>query len=200
MQENKDISWLIIPLIVLLLMIVSSPYWAKQTLIKEIYQPMEKNIVISLEKAKEIYPNADQAVKTLLEETFGKELLMKVYRWEDLENIDGYYIFGNSQISKKFNYDTKHPNRNVFKYKKQANSAVAMAQLSQLLFEFNKGWQPNWNNYKTEYYVLRCYRETRISVDSSYSYKEFLVFPSYEKAEEFQVLHEELIKEYFEGF
>jgi len=198
MQENKDISWLIIPLIVLLLMIVSSPYWTKQTLIKKIYQPMEKNIVISLEKAKEIYPNADQSVKTLLEETFGKESLMKVYRWEDLENIDGYYIFGNSQISKKFNYDTKHSNKNVFKHKKQANSALAMAQLSQLMFEFNKGWEPNWNNHTEKYYIC-CIRDT-LTTGSTFGHKEFLVFPYKEKAKIFLNLHRALIMQYFEGF
>jgi len=168
---------------------------------------MKKNIEISLEKAKQIYPNADPDIKKLLEEAFGKKLLITISCWEELEHIDGYYIDTYSQIN--FYSSVKNiqsSERNVFKKYSQAQSALAYAQLSQLLHEFNSGWTPDYKGGKTTFCIHFYYGTNdhasiaNLIVVPTFSCKEFLVFRSNHEAEKFIALHGELIIQFFEGF
>ena len=56
-----------------------------------------------------------------------------IKRWEDLNKINGYWIKNGSGIEKKTNDIIRDGERNVFATEKQAKSALAFAQITQLL-------------------------------------------------------------------
>ena len=69
----------------------------------------------------------------------------RVKKWEDLENIEGWYVSTSSNIC-KLDLKTKTFNKlkNVFATENQARSALAMAQLSQLMY---RDWETLGNRY-----------------------------------------------------
>lgn len=159
----------------------------------------KKNIAISLEKAREIYPNADSLIKKLLEEAFGKESLKEMPScWENLKRIDGFYIDSDSSDIQYFSGYPDPVNKLVFKLKVEAESALAMAQLSQLMYEFNENWSADWSTKDNKYSINCINYELSIVVQCYKSY--FLTFPTYEKAETFLKLYKTLIYQYFNGF
>lgn len=54
-------------------------------------------------------------------------------KWEDLKRISGCYIADNCIIRPATNVTTNGENKNVFLTEKHAKSALAMAQISQLI-------------------------------------------------------------------
>lgn len=113
----------------------------------------------------------------------------QVNTWEDLQEIGGYYIDTYSNL----NYVTKEltniSNRNIFYSEKYAKSALALAQISQLM-PYYGGIVTNkdWKNYdKTKYGIVinqgsvSCGRYNDIRVPIAFHTKEqllkFISFP-----------------------
>lgn len=157
---------------------------------------MKKQIELSLEKAKELYKKNPEMDELLLA-NFSKEELEKKElpkSWEELKNIGGYYISDFSDISFSC-CNCENTDRNIFKTKKQAKSALAMAQLSQLMYVYNDGWEPDWSNNYDKYCIEVMNNTFLIHLFTKYN--SFLAFKTEELAKEFLKNFEELIKEYY---
>lgn len=158
---------------------------------------MEKQITLSLEKARELYGKDKNLDVILLQNFTEKELTEKGLpkTWEELEVINGYYLNEDSWFEAK-KYHTYQVHRNLFQTEKQAKSALAMAQLSQLMYVYNDGWIPNWGSSDIKCCIGRSdkYLET---CAVNYHYR-FLVFKTHKIAIEFKNNFERLIKDYYE--
>jgi len=120
--------------------------------------PVDKNsksIKVSLDTAREMYKDlcsrsdiASVNFKNWLLENFTKEELepKKGFTWEDSFNGNGWWISADGEV--KSNNTTVSPidcNKNVFKTREQAESALAFAQLSHIVEKYNHGKaKPIW--------------------------------------------------------
>ena len=129
--------------------------------------------------------------------------------WDNMirkEGLSGHSI--ESYIDKSYPSDEVlyHYSKGVFNTEKQAQSALAFAQLSQLhkvmIDEYNKvnncDWKPDWTNEfnNKKYCVFRNENELK----TSYCYSQYfhLSFPTKELAEFSLKHHESLWKQYYE--
>jgi len=121
-------------------------------------------------------------------------------KWEDLEEISGFFVHPTGFVN-QFELHNKTscmyvaPTKAIYATENQARSALAMAQLSQLMKDVNGEWKPKYNgsadNYNIEFWTG--------SINTDYSsYKaEFLTFPTSKIRDQFIEDHKELIEEYF---
>ena len=119
-------------------------------------------------------------------------------KWEDLEEIKGWWIANDSIINEEMSpfMGDKGDNRNVFKTKKQAESALAKAQLSQLMDEYESTKNVDWkDDNQVKYVISRVW--CRIHIDTASNKYEFIAFTSEEEANEFYDLHLDLIKKFY---
>lgn len=159
---------------------------------------MEKTLTITLEEAKEIYGKSKE-MDALLLANFSKEELTKKElpkNFSDLGNIGGYWINGigvicEREVVKGESLDCSKPR---FATEKQAKSALAMAQLSQLMKAYNGDWEPDWNSNNTKYCIIRE-RDVVFKSDSMITYR-FLAFKTPELRDEFLKNFKDLIKQY----
>jgi hypothetical protein len=129
--------------------------------------------------AKELYPE------------LGKKELPE--SWGELGYIQGYYVAPSSYVS-DYNNIAANSNKNTFATKEQAEAAIAMAQLSQLMKVYNDGWEADWNNYNQLKYCIGFTREN-LEIDNWIDYRQFLAFKDQETAELFLENFRELIKQ-----
>lgn len=116
--------------------------------------------------------------------------------WEGLGNIAGVFIDEGSKFFETSGVSTSNNNRNVFLNEKYAKSALAMAQISQLIPYYggeitNDEWKDSsirkYIIFRKMSYVGRC---------EAYSNYEFLAFHTAEQRDEFLKNNEQLIKDY----
>ena len=129
--------------------------------------------------AKELYPE------------LGKKQLPK--SWNELEYIQGYFVGTNCNNVSFFGGDTDKYNRNLFATKEQAEAAIAMAQLSQLMKVYNDGWEADYLDEESVKYGISYFGE-KLKVGTVYSTRYFLVFKDEETAELFLENFTELIE------
>ena len=124
-------------------------------------QTMEKQIKMSLETAREMYRDLNMCPSThlrnLLEDNFTKEELegKKGFTWEDSFSGSGWYIDNTSNVHEvKIDVYPKvlSFNKNVFKTKEQAESALAFAQLSHIVPMYNN--HPTHPSHKDYYCIM----------------------------------------------
>ena len=162
---------------------------------------MKKNIEFDLQKAKEYY-NDPEGFKKLLIDTFSKEELEKEAlpkSWEELKNINSYFITSFDGTISKFIQKALiiNDNKNLFVTEKQAKSALAKAQLSQLIKVYNGDWEADWKNSHQNKFVI--FREKNDLTIGTWQIRwTLLAFPTKELRDEFFENFQELIKEYYE--
>ena len=156
---------------------------------------MNKQIELSLEKARELYGKNPEMDELLLANFTKDELTKKKLPkfFNELKNTDGYYITSQAKIERSV-YGLY---LNSFPTEKQAKSALAMAQLSQLMAVYNDGWEPNWRNENEEKYVIYAENSKIISIYTFKCNNQFLAFKIAELRDKFAKNFELLIKEYF---
>lgn len=124
--------------------------------------------------------------------------------WEELDKIGGYFISNDSKIHEygviDFSMETNGNNRNIYATKNQAKSALAEAQLSQLLKQIydSESWKPVWGGTRTNYCITLFDGVAKISTLSSNAM--FLAFPTLKLAYQFLENHRELIEIYFSKY
>lgn len=159
-----------------------------------------KQIQLTLETAKQLYKEGGAGKSFALDNYSESELTRKelAKRWNDLEYVDGYYIEKTSNAIRAtgLNCCPIDANKNIYKSKKQAESALAMAMLSQLMHEANKGWEPDWSSKDSKYTIIRSGNNVLLS--SGHITFRFLSFKSMEIRDEFYENHKRLIKTYFQ--
>ena len=121
--------------------------------------------------------------------------------WEDAfigNPICGYWIGAPSEII-ECDTNALPVDKNVFKTEKQAKSALAYAQITQLMALpcYNGDWIPDWENRNEEKYFP--YRANNIIL-SGIVYAEFqhVAFKSYDVYKAFIENHEDLLRQYFQ--
>ena len=117
--------------------------------------------------------------------------------WMDLNEVSGYYVDSFSKIDSYENRPTSEENKNVFVNQNLAKSAVAKAQLSQLLHSFHSGWSNQLDNYAIFPQISEGIIKPYIGISVL---PQFLSFRSREKAILFYQQHEDLIQEYWLQF
>jgi hypothetical protein len=161
----------------------------------------KRQTVLTIEEARNILGriSKDDAMAYFIRANFTEEELIPKTElpksWKELKELAGYYINTYSKIITEFYGIISNDNRNVFATEKQAKSALAMAQLSQLMKIYNDGWEPDWNDLSIKYTLSRVGNNI---VNGVYAqYYNFLTFPNKEIRTEFLKNFEPLIKEYF---
>lgn len=161
---------------------------------------MNKQIKISLEEARGLFGKHSDLDKLILrgftkEQITGKGLPKL---WGDINNMAGYYVNTDSEILYMDTYSNPFlTDRNLFKFKVQAESSLAAAQLSQLMIIYNEGWIPNWHDFKETKYCIQRKRNYFEMTQNGLLYN-FLAFKNPEIAESFLTNFESLIKTYYE--
>ena len=80
-------------------------------------------------------------------------------KWEDLENVNGYYAESWGDVRCYYGVNTPdHTNKNIFPTKEEAEACLALAQLCQLRDRYNDGWKPNWNSTAETKYVIEIFK------------------------------------------
>lgn len=113
--------------------------------------------------------------------------------WEDLENIKGVFIGYASNIQKCGESISNDENRNTFLNEKYAKSALALAQISQLLPYYDSN--VNWRSSKHKYCI--DVEHNKIIITTWTSMYHVLAFNSKEEAERFVKYNTQLVKDYF---
>lgn len=159
----------------------------------------EKQIKLTVDQAKSMLGKSVEMDELLKANFTPEELGLKKAlpkRWEELELIKGYYIMsGDSKIDTLETKSKDSDNYNVFKTKAQAESALAMAQLSQLKYVYNEGKEIDWTDNSIKHCISRI--RNSVCVDISYSSYNFLTFNNKEIRDEFLTNFRPLIEKYF---
>lgn len=124
----------------------------------------------------------------------------KVVRtWEDLDVLKhkkGFYIDENSEINEVTFSETSKNNKNIFKYEKHAKSALAMAQISQLMpYYGSEITNKEWEDESIEKYVIDKYKGD-INEDAFTDTYFFLAFHTEKQRDDFLKYNEQLVKDY----
>jgi len=112
-------------------------------------------------------------------------------KWEDLEELSGYYTGSSSIIYVVPNAQTTNESKNIFKTKEQAEASIAMAQLSQLLHQYNDGWIPNYYDTNRKYTIV--FMGDSIQTGYSLQKHNFLSFKTIEIRDKFLKNFKDLI-------
>ena len=152
---------------------------------------MSNKIEINLDKLTE------KERKEWIEKLQAVDINKPVKKWQDLDEVEGFFIGSNSELGTAINMPSIEKNKNVCKTKKQALSSLAYAQLTQLMADVNGYWEADWtDDNQGKWCLLRFVDE--FWIDFRYSEYCFLAFPTREKAEEFLENHRELIEQFYQ--
>lgn len=154
----------------------------------------ERNVKISLDKAREWY-NQGGELKELALSTFSeKEITESALpnTWEEFckmypieEDRKEYFIDENSNIKllkKGIRHNTIH--RNVLPSLQSLKAHIALMQLHQLRDCYRQGWLPDWRNEDQIKWAI-YFDEDKLKVEYIYCFSRFLSFQSEEIARKF---------------
>lgn len=161
-----------------------------------------RNVKVSLETAKRWYEQGGEFKEMALSAFTEAELNPVRNEWDSKfigVKIAGYYI---AQVSEIRDFEESIANKtdiNLFKTEKQAKSALAYAQLTQLMAlpEYNGDWVPDWSDYDEYKYLIK---RNRNGIET-YSFTNIycpISFKSEEIRDKFIENNLDLLKEYFE--
>jgi hypothetical protein len=100
---------------------------------------------ISKELATLMYNSSEPSIKQFALDNYPELGLNLPKNWFDIEDKEGYFIDGMSDII--FTTLDSYPhNKNVFTTSNQCNAILALAQLSQAMKVYRGDWLPNWDD------------------------------------------------------
>lgn len=122
-------------------------------------------------------------------------------RWKDTEHlISGYFINDYSSLKYITDVPDNEKNMNIFATEKLAKSALAMAQISQIMANdkrFGGVISPDeWTDICVRKYVIECY-DGKINKDYYSSTYYFLAFHTAAQRDLFLKENERLVKDYY---
>jgi hypothetical protein len=165
---------------------------------------MKRQIQLTLKEAQKIYKE-NPTMHTLLLTSFTKEELEAIEdalpTWKELEVIVGWYIANNSIILSEKASTNNVESKNIFSTRNQALSALAMAQLSQLMEALGEECDVCWDDCQAKYCIISSISSINnvedIRVDCFNYTKHFLAFNTKQTAINFLNKHKQLIEQYF---
>jgi len=120
--------------------------------------------------------------------------------WEEISYRTGYYYSfdrcGKLEINAATPCDNRDLSKQVFRTEEQVESALAFAQLSQLVAEMNGDWQPDWTDLNSKYVIIRI--EDRLEKRNFSGYFSHLAFKSRELMDFSFEHHKELWEQYWQ--
>ena len=160
-----------------------------------------RNVKVSLETAKRWYEQGGEFKEMALSAFTEAKLIPVRNEWESKfieNNIKGCYI-GRDSIISHFDYIASKSKKGTFKTEKQAKSALAYAQLTQLMAlpEYNGDWVPDWGNITQLKHCIDMVSINIVSATFSTAYSK-LSFKTAEIRNRFLENNYDLLKEYFE--
>lgn len=161
-----------------------------------------RNVKITLETAKRWYEQGGEFKEMALSAFTESELNPIRNEWVSKfigVKIAGFYI---AQVSEIRDFEESIANKtdiNLFKTEKQAKSALAYAQLTQLMAlpEYNGDWVPDWKNRTQLKHCIEMDSMNIVSVTFYTAYSK-LSFKTIEIRNRFLENNLDLLKEYFE--
>ena len=140
----------------------------------ELYKEMkeERNITLTLDKAKEWYKKGGDLKQVALQAFTEMELNPLPRSWEE------FCKQGNPVASWRYAIPTKYE---------------ALFKLEQLRDCWRQGWKPDWLAGNIKKYAIKGWRDTYV-IEATYVTNSFLSFPTYEMAEEFLKCFRDLIE------
>lgn len=158
-----------------------------------------RNVKVSLETAKRWYEQGGEFKEMALSAFTEAELNPVRNEWESKfigKEIKGYYSTNSKILEAKGNCSNKC--KDIFKTEKQAKSALAYAQLTQLMAlpEYNGDWVPDWSNDELKY-IIRLY-SGNFEINSYSKTYHHISFKSSAIRDKFLENNYDLLKEYFE--
>ena len=159
-----------------------------------------RNVKITLETAKRWYEQGGEFKEMALSAFTEAELNPVRNEWERKfigKEIDGVYFASDGCIY-KMDCICNYSEKGTYKTEKQAKSALAYAQLTQLMAlpEYNGDWVPDWDDDECKYTIRRY--ENVIGVHYSINIHHTISFKSEEIRDKFLENNLDLLKEYFE--
>ena len=163
-----------------------------------------KVLNVELDTAKKWYKSGNVELEALALQLFSEEDLnsKEVKTWDDLIGTkvpkESYFIGGTSRVSKIITnqtFDIKY-NKNLFIDEKHAKSALAMAQISQLIPYYGGViTDTEWNSNVIKYVITR--RNNSIVPESFTIIYHLLAFHTREQRDEFLKNNKQLVMDYF---
>lgn len=159
-----------------------------------------RNVKVSLETAKRWYEQGGEFKEMALSAFTEAELNPVRNEWWSKfigKEIKGYYSKNSKILEAQGNCYSKC--KDIFRTEKQAKSALAYAQLTQLMAlpEYNGDWVPDWNNETELKYVIKRSHNNIIASTNAVEY--FIIsFKSSVIRDRFLENNYDLLKEYFE--
>lgn len=114
--------------------------------------------------------------------------------WEDIKRINGVWIAHLSDIQSYEGVPPYKTNKNVFLNEKYAKSALALAQISQLLPYYDSN--VDWSDDRKVKYCICKYQDT-IIIDTWDYYYQPIAFNTLKEAERFLKYNEQLVKDFY---
>ena len=159
----------------------------------------ERNITLTLEKAKEWYKKGGELREIALQAFTEKELNPLPRSWEEfcINNpikFEETYIGTCSKFISR-SETTRNPvyDRYVCPSNKSAKAHLALIQLEQLRDCWRQGWKPDWLDGNTKKYAIKVWRDKSL-IEITHVTHAFLSFPTYALALEFQECFKDLIE------
>ena len=161
-----------------------------------------RNVKVSLETAKRWYVQGGEFKEMALSAFTEDELNPVKNEWKSkfiCKKIDGWINIRSGSVEYHKASQADDDYKDIYKTEKQAKSALAYAQLTQLMAlpEYNGDWVPDWSNINERKYVL-CRLQKKIEVDSTVSLHYPISFKSLGIRDKFLENNYDLLKEYFE--
>lgn len=113
--------------------------------------------------------------------------------WEDLKRVKGVFIADNSGIGPTVDYVVLPHNKHVFLNEKYAKSALALAQISQLLPYYDAS--VDWTARTEKYCICRVRNNIEIVIWEQQYHP--LAFNVRSEAERFLIYNKQLIKDFY---
>ena len=159
----------------------------------------ERNVTLTLEKAKEWYKKGGELKEIALQAFTEQELNPFPRSWEEF--CEKYPVKKGECILESKDAITVVPRdcrgnrlyKNWIPSQKSAEAHLALIQLEQLRDCWRQGWEPDWLEGNVQKYVIHKWRD-RISIETTYVTHSFLSFPTYEMAKEFLECFKDLIE------
>jgi hypothetical protein len=131
--------------------------------------------------------------KSTFENIVFKKLNELPKTWENLKQINGFWVCENSDIYMHNKACLTDGNKNIFKTEEQAKASLALAQLSQLRDVYRASWVPNWEGYDLKFCIL--FNRNTVYIESLQNASEFLSFEDIETAKLFLENFRDLIEQ-----
>lgn len=126
-----------------------------------------------------------------------KKKKSKFPTWEDLGNISGVVFIGaRSEFFEASGVHASNSSRNIFLTEKHAKSALAMAQISQLIpYYGGEITNDEWEDSSIRKYII-FRKMSYVGKCEAYSNYELLAFHTQKQRDEFLKNNEQLVKDY----